>query len=102
MSDRFVGSDAASRPVQGTWLAGDGTKGAALGAGQLLAEGLGLFFQERGQGSFGQSVGSGLGDLFHSVEVGVESGSVIAEGASCDNFAPGLCQIADFLEELER
>ena len=99
MSDRFIGSNAAAGPVQGAWLAGDGTGGAAVGAGKLLAEGLGLLFQERGQGSFGQPVGGGLGDLFHGVEVGVESGSVVAEGASCDDFAPVLGEVTDFLEE---
>jgi hypothetical protein len=67
-----------------------------------LAEGLGLLFQECGQGSFGQSVGGGLGDLFHGVEIGVESGSVVAEGASCDDFAPGLGEVTDFLEEFGR
>jgi hypothetical protein len=99
MSDGFVGGDGAAGPVQGAWLAGDGTGGAAVGAGKLLAEGLGLLFQERGQGSFGQPVGGGLGDLFHGVEVGVESGSVVAEGASCDDFAPVLGEVTDFLEE---
>lgn len=102
MSDGFVGGNAAAGPVQGAWLAGDGTQGAARGTGQLLAEGLGLLFQECGQGSFGQSVGGGLGDLFHDVEIGVESGSVVAEGASCDDFAPAFGEVTDFLEELRR
>ena len=99
MSDGFVGGDGAAGPVQGAWLAGDGTGRAALGAGKLLAEGLGLLFQECGQGSFGQSVGCGLCDLFHGVEIGVESGSVVAEGASGDDFAPVLGEVTDFLEE---
>lgn len=102
MADRFVGSNATAGPVQGAWRAGDDTKGAARGAGELGAEGLGLLFQECGQGSFGQSTGGGLSDLFHGVEIGVESGSVVAEGASCDDFAPGLCEVTDFLEELGR
>jgi hypothetical protein len=99
MSDGFVGGDTTAGPVQGARLAVDGTGGAALGAGQLEAEGLGLLFQECGQGSFGQSVGGGLGDLFHGVEIGVESGSVVAEGSSGDDFTPGLCEVTDFLEE---
>ena len=99
MSDRFVGGDGAAGPVQGAWLAGHGTESAALGAGKLLAERLGLLFQECGQGSFGQSVGGGLGKLFHGVEIGVESGSVVAEGASGDDFAPVLGEVTDFLEE---
>ncbi len=100
MSDGFVGGNTATGPVQGAWLAGDGTQGAALRAGQLLAEGLGLLFQERSQGSFGQALGSGLGDLFHGLEIGVESGSIVAEGASCDDFTPTFGKITDFLEEL--
>jgi hypothetical protein len=99
MSDGFVGGDAAAGPVQGAWLAGDGTGGAAVGAGKLLAQRLGLLFQERGQGSFGQPISGGLCDLFHGVEIGVESGSVVAEGATCDDFAPALGEVTDFLEE---
>jgi hypothetical protein len=99
MSDGFVGGNAAAGPVQGAWLAGDGTGGAAVGAGKLLAQRLGLLFQKCGQGSFGQSVSSGLCDLFHGVEIGVESGSVVAEGASCDDFAPAFGEVTDFLEK---
>jgi hypothetical protein len=99
MSDGFVGGNGAAGPVQGAWLAGDGTEGAALGAGKLLAKGLGLLFQERGQGAFGQAISGGLGDLFHGVEIGVESGSLVTEGATCDDFAPALGEVTDFLEE---
>jgi len=53
MSERFVGGDGAAGPVEGAWLAGDGTQGAARGAGQLLAKRLSLLFQEGGQGPFG-------------------------------------------------
>ena len=102
MSDGFVGGDAATGPVQGAWLAADGTQGAAVGTGQFLAERLSLLFQECGQSSFGQSVGGGLSNLFHGVEIGVESGSGVAEGASCDDFAPAFGEVTDFLEELGR
>jgi hypothetical protein len=57
-----------------------------------------LPFEEIGEGSFGESGGGGIGDLFHGVEIGVASWSVVAEGSSANNFAPIGGEVADFLE----
>ena len=99
MAHGFVGGDRAAGQMQGTGLAGNGTRGATVGTGNLLAQRLGLLFQEDGQGAFGQAGGGGVGELLHGVEVGVEAGTVLAEGAAGDNFAPASGEVADFLEE---
>jgi len=56
----------------------------------LLQEGL--------QGALVEAGGGSLGDLLHGVEVDVQSGAVVAEGATGDDFAPLGCQITEFLE----
>jgi hypothetical protein len=53
-----------------------------------------------GQGALGQTNRSGAGDLLHRVEVHVEAGAVIAEGAAGDDFAPALGEVTDLLEQL--
>jgi hypothetical protein len=54
----------------------------------LLAQRLSLLFEEGLEGSRGKSAGRGVGDLLHRTEIDVESGPVVAEGASRDDFAP--------------
>lgn len=65
----------------------------------MFAEGLRLLFQESGESAFGQARGRGPGELFHGGEVGVQSGAVVAEGPSGNDFAPAGGQVTDFLEE---
>jgi hypothetical protein len=67
-----------------------------------LAEGLGLLFQQGGEGAFGEASGRGAGELLHGLEVGVQAGALVAEGAAGDNFAPVGGEVADFLEEFWR
>ena len=74
--------------LQRAFLAVDGTGPSALRTGLLLAQGLGLLFEERLQGAFGEAGGSGVGELLHGIEIDVESGSVVAESASGNDFAP--------------
>jgi hypothetical protein len=85
--------------VQQAWFTLYSTRGAAVGTGDLGAEGLGLLFEQGGECAFGQSSGGGVGELLHGVEIGVESRAVVAEGASGDNFAPGSGEVVDFLEK---
>ena len=56
---------------QGAWFAVERAKATTGGARLLVTEGLGLQFQEGGEGSLGQAVGGRLGDLLHGVEVNV-------------------------------
>jgi hypothetical protein len=61
---------------------------------------MGLLFQEGLQGALGQSGGGSEGDLLHGGEIDVESGSVIPEGASGDDFAPLSSEAAEFVDFL--
>jgi hypothetical protein len=84
---------------QGPWLAVDGTGAAAVGAGLLAAEGLGLQLQEGVEGSFRQACRGGAGDLLQGLEVEVGAGAGLAEGAAGDNLAPLGGEGADFPED---
>ncbi len=99
MSDGFVLGDGAAGPLPGAWLVRKGTTGAAVGTKSGASQTLGLPFEQVGEGSFGESGGGGLGDWFHGVEIDVESGSVVAEGSSANNFAPMGGKVADLLEQ---
>jgi hypothetical protein len=71
VGDRLTLADGPAGDLQGAGFAVDGTGGAAVGAGGLGAEGLGLLFQQGGEGALGQAGGGGVGELLHGVEVGV-------------------------------
>jgi hypothetical protein len=64
----------------------------------LLAQGVGLLFEQGLQGALGESGGGGEGDLLHGIQVEVESGSVVAAGASGNDFAPLSGEAAKFME----
>ena len=77
----------------------DGAEGTAVGTALLLAEGLGLLLQEGGESALGQASSGSAGNLLHQVEIDVQSGAVLAEGSSSDDFAPAGGEVTDFLEE---
>jgi hypothetical protein len=77
--------------------AGD-ARSSAIGTGLLLAQGIGLLFEEGVQGALGEAGSGGEGDLLHGIEIDIESGSVLAEGASGDDFAPLGGQVTEFLK----
>jgi hypothetical protein len=58
----------------------------AVGTGLFLGQGGTLAFQEGRQDAFGQPRGGGLSDRLHRIEVDIESGSVVAEGPTGDDF----------------
>lgn len=64
-----------------------------------MTEIVGMLFEEVGQSAFGQSRGGSVSQLLHGVKIDVESGSLLAEGSSGDNFAPIGGEVADFLEK---
>jgi hypothetical protein len=70
----------------------------AIGAGLLLSQGVGLSLEEGLQGALGEAGGGSECDLLHGVEIDVESGPVVAEGASGDDFAPLGGEVVEFLE----
>jgi hypothetical protein len=84
--------------MHGAGFVADGTKLATGGAGLLVAQGVGLLFQEGSQGAFGQSAGSLPGDLLQGGEVGVQAGAVGPEGVSGHDFAPLGSQVTEFAE----
>jgi hypothetical protein len=86
------------RKVHGTGFVADRTKVATVGTGLLVAYGLGLLFQEGGQGAFGQSAGGLPGDRLQGVEVGVQTGAVGPEGVAGHDFAPRGGQVTEFAE----
>ena len=65
----------------------------------MLAESLGLLLQQGGEGTCGEAVRGGAGELLHGLEVGVQAGAGVAEAAAGDDFAPASGQVTDFLEE---
>jgi hypothetical protein len=92
--------EAPAADSEGARLAAGRTEAATVGAGQAGAEGVGLLFEEGLQGALVEPGGGGLSDLLQGVEIDVESGPVVAEGAASDDFAPLGRQITEFLELL--
>jgi hypothetical protein len=101
VAHRFALLQLRAMELERAWLAAEGAKPPAIGTGQLLAQGLGLLFKEGLHSPFGEAGGGGLGDLLHGGEIDVESGSVVAEGASGDNLAPLGSEAAEFLDFVE-
>ena len=86
--------------LEGALLTAEGAEPSAVGTGLLLAQGVGLLFEQGLQGALGEAGGGGLGDLLHGVEIDIESGAVVAEGAAGDDFAPLGGEVTEFLEFL--
>ncbi len=78
----------------------DGAKASAAGTGLLGAQLVGLVFQQRREGSFGQAGGGGASNLLHRVQIDLQAGPGLAEGVPGNNFAPTRSQVTDFLEVL--
>jgi hypothetical protein len=100
MADGFAVGNRGPRRGQRARRAADGAGGATGRTGLGVAEGLGLLPQGGGQGALGQANRGGAGDLLHRIEVHVEAGAALAEGAFGNDFAPALGEVADLLEQL--
>lgn len=84
--------------VQGSGLARYGAELATVGAGLLIAEGVGLLLQEDGEGALGQALCRLLGQLLQGAEVDIQWRPVRAESAAGHDFTPGGRQLTDVPE----
>jgi hypothetical protein len=100
VGDRFVRAEFDALRVERAWLLADGTGEPVVGTGLLVAEGGGLALQESLEGAVGESLGDGVGDLLHRVEVDLERRAVVVECSTGDNFAPVCSELAEFLESV--
>ena len=98
VADRLVVVNGTGADREGAFLALDGTKASAGGAGLLSAEAMRLLFQESAEGAFGQASGSHAGDLLHRVEIDFGARPILTEGVTGNYFSPALGQFTDFLE----
>jgi hypothetical protein len=99
VADRLALGQGAAGQGQGAGFAADGADGAAVRTGLSVAQGVGLLFQQGVESAFGQACGGGRSDLLHGVEINVEPGALVAEGAAGNDFAPAGGQVVDFSEE---
>ena len=81
-------------------LTADGTRPPALRTGLVLAQRLGLLFEHGLQGALSEAFSGGLSDLLHGVQIDVESGAIVAEGAAGNDFAPLRGEVAELLKFL--
>jgi hypothetical protein len=100
VANRFALLQGSALHGERTWLSAGGPVPPALRTGLLLAQGVGLLFQEGLQGAFGQAGGGGVGDLFHGIQTDVEPGPFGAEGAPGNALAPLGRETLDLLELL--
>ena len=100
VAHRFALLQLCALDLERAWLPTEGAKPSAIGAGRLLAWGVGLLFEEGLQGALSEAGGGGLGDWLHSRAIDIKSGAIVAEGASGDNFAPLCGEATEFLDFL--
>jgi hypothetical protein len=100
VAERLALAQLGALDVERAFVTADGTRPPTPGTGLVLAQRLGLLFQERLQGAFGETGGGGLGDLLHGIEIDVESGSLVAEGTAGNNSAPLRGEVAELLKFL--
>jgi hypothetical protein len=58
-------------------------------------EALGIALEQLLDGPLGQGLGGVDGDLLEGVKIDPVGGSILAEGAACDDFTPVLGQVTD-------
>jgi len=102
VADRLVLGELTAVEGQRPAFASDGAGPAAVGAGLLRPQGVGLPAQQGGQDPFGQPAGGSAGDVFHGLEIDIEARAGIAAGTSGDDLAPPRGEFTDILEFLGR
>lgn len=76
----------------------DTAEAAAVRAGLLAPQAMGLLLEEDRQRALVQAVGGGSCDLFQGGQIDAEVGSVLTEGASSNDFSPAGGQRVDLVE----
>ena len=80
------------------FVALQGARPAAGGAGLFVAELLGLLLGGGFESAGHQSLHGGHGHVFHLGQIDIESGTVFAPLLADDDFSPALGQVGDVLE----
>jgi hypothetical protein len=101
MAQRFTVGQLQAADGERSVLALDPAESSTAGTRLLGAELQSLLLQQGGEGSFGQALCGGGGDLFHGIEIDRGARSGFAESVAGNNFAPAGSQVTDFLEVLE-
>jgi hypothetical protein len=86
--------------LEGAFVTAEDTRPSAIRTGLLLAQGLGLLFEEGLQGSLGETGGRSEGDLLHGREIDIESRPLVPVGATGHDFAPLCGEVVQFVEFL--
>lgn len=95
MADRFVVEELTALHDDGSALRLGETGPAAAGAELLSGQVLGLLLRGFFEGPGSEPSGRSHGNLLHGVEIDVEAGPLVAEGASDNDFAPLFGQGVD-------
>src|SRR5215510_8310711 len=69
VADRFALLQLGALHLQGAFLPADDAGASAIGTELLLAQGIGLLFQESLEGVLGKAGGGGTGDLLHGIQI---------------------------------
>src|SRR5437879_2976618 len=104
MADRLVVVERAPAHLQAALFRTHRAQPPTTRAALLLPQALGLLLRGVLQGAGGETAGRRDGDLFHGVQIDVQTGAILAKGTAGDDFAPLLGQLVDgffiFLAEL--
>ena len=84
--------------MERAFLTAEDTRPSAVGTGLLLAQGMGLLFEEGLQGSLRETDGRGESDLLHGSEIDVESRPLVTVSAAGHDFAPLCSEFVEFVE----
>jgi hypothetical protein len=102
VANRLVEGELAALDGKGAVLGGNRAESAAIRAGLLGGESLGLVLQEGVEGAFGQATSGGSGDLLHGHKVKGVVGARLLQEAAGDDFSPPGGEVMDLLEFLRR
>ena len=98
MGDGLGVGESPAVAAEGAWLLMHRAELAAVGAGVFSRQGVGLLFEEGGEGPLRQPAGGGVGDLLQGEQVDVQAGALVAEGTAGHDFAPLGGEVTDILE----